>query len=530
MNSTNTKMLNFEKEENSKIPTRTINKYFRLVNKFEKIKTYLKNSKEGFMNTFFNIFAYRFETPLVRPNFYHYTAEAWLLTVFKRLQMDYQEEMMKGIKDFLNYSFNDILEKIYESYTFENDEDLFIENLEVLLGTYKITDHILKITQMKLSQMFLKKIQLAKESTINKRIPEPLSKKNFEDIIFLIIQKALNLTLNELDSREEDKNSLLLLNVFTDMKAKYFEKHDKFESDKNLNKNFSLEEFKQELTKYRKVDESYNTSKADVEIMNPYEIFYYFSISNLGELIQDINIFIINCSGIIGKTQFMIKNNLLKMKSYLEMSKNFAMGLSNNFRLNFFINYVKNIYQILYAKEQQVVQLGKNKFFKLKSWINESAMISTSKDIIFVGFDAMKGMIHDNVYEPIKDVTIMYTKFGLNIFIKYGTYSKEYVMKIYNDLKRKLVELFGEGPLIKFRTDMQEKYLNIAINTSMILTDYEKFRNLIKNSLEQISNKEIIDSLSVNKVKSMLVRNFRKMIGSPYQEVEMSNKKDKRTE
>lgn len=526
MSNTKINTVNWEKEENSKIPTRTINKYFSLVNKFEKLKTYIKNSKEGFMNTFFNLFAYRFETPLIRPNFYHYTAEAWLLTVFKRLQMDYQEEMVKGKKDFLNYSFNDILEKIYESFTFESDEDLFIENLEVLLGTYKITDHILKITQMKLSQMFLKKIQLAKESTINKRIEEPLSKINFEDILFMIVQKALNLTLNELDTKEEDKNSLMLLNVFTEMKAKYFEKHDRFEENENLNKNLSLDEFKEEVFKNIKVEDNVSPSKSDVEIMNPYEIFYYFSISNLGELIQDINIFIINCSGIIGKAQFLFKNNLLKMKNYLQMSKAIAMGLSNNLRLNIFVNYVTNIYQVLYSKEQQVVQIGKNKISQLKSWINDSVFISTSKDIIFVSCDAMKGILHDQVYEPIKDVSIMYTKFGFNIFVKYGTYSKEYIKKIYDDLRTKLIQLFGDGgPLIKFRTDMQEKYINIAINTTMIFTDYEKVKILVKDFIEKISNKEIIDSLSVNKVKSILVRNFKRIIGSSPQEIEMGDLK-----
>jgi hypothetical protein len=123
----------------------------------------------------------------------------------------------------------------------------------------------------------------------------------------MIVQKALNLTLNELDTKEEDKNSLMLLNVFTEMKAKYFEKHDKLEENENLNKNLSLDEFKQEVFKNIKVEENVSPSKSDVEIMNPYEIFYYFSISNLGELIQDINIFIINCSGIIGKAQFLFK-------------------------------------------------------------------------------------------------------------------------------------------------------------------------------------------------------------------------------
>jgi hypothetical protein len=191
-----------------------------------------------------------------------------------------------------------------------------------------------------------------------------------------------------------------------------------------------------------------------------------------------------------------------------------ALNLANNLRLNFIIKYFNDIYGEILNKQSQALDLGKKKVKSMKAWIADSVVYSVTKDIISSGIQNGKIFLYEKVVTPIQDVTIVYSNLAANIIIKTGKWTKEVVFTLYEQLRGKLIELLGEGPLIKFTTDMQEKYLNIAINTTMIITDYEKVKEILTNFIHELASKEIIDNVNPLKLKSLLVSRFRKMIGN----------------
>ena len=90
---------------------RVLSSYFSIVRKFEEVKLKLKQNKiwpaGNALNILFSIFGYKYENAIINHNFYHFSSEAWILTVFRQLK---EKLIAQGQINFNNFSFNEILE------------------------------------------------------------------------------------------------------------------------------------------------------------------------------------------------------------------------------------------------------------------------------------------------------------------------------------------------------------------------------------------------------------------------------------
>jgi len=299
-----------------------LNEYFQILSNFENIKQKLQEKRETILSYLFYRFGYTFSTKLTEPNFYHFAAESWFLTILNQLKVIIREEITeKKIKnqECTEFTFNDLLTKIFSIVL---NESLFIENLEIILGTYQIAEDVVKITQIKLGQIFIEKICKSKEDTLAKPIPANINRRNFEDVLFLVLKKAVNYTLNCLDSKQNNKDSLLLLNIFTEMKKRNKENHFL---------NVFIDEVNKQKEEENKEEHDESERENRIEILNPSSAFYYFAISSLGEVLEDIEIFNMNSDGIITKLRVLITRSYSKVRSLAQI----PLSLYSNLRVNF---------------------------------------------------------------------------------------------------------------------------------------------------------------------------------------------------
>jgi hypothetical protein len=476
------------------ITTKTINKYFKLVNNFDNIKKFLKENKITLLHYLFSNF-YKFSNAIEHANFYHYTVEAWILTIFKQLELKYINDLSIGISSFLNYSFNDILEEIYSFFL---NEELFIENLEILLGTYKMSDPILKITQIKLSELFLKKVEIAKSNLLHSKIPQSLSKRNFEDILFLLLKNALNLTLNELDAGENEKGSLMLLNIYTELKAKLTEGSDEWKYKHPI-----LNDFIKEVNLIKNKKDSERRHKAaEVELLNPNETFYYFAICSYGLLLKDIEIFILNSSSMIERINYTIKNSFLgkisKIKNLAFYTINLIQNLKNNIRNEHLAPYLHLVNQTYFQEKYKVMTRTNNAMRNFRFWVDKAYFTYFHESKLNLSLIGV-------VKYTYKGMTVIFNKV-INIFISTLKWSRELTILIFEQIQLIIKDIFGEKPLIRINNNFGEKYFKIAINKRII--NYEKVVELI-NKLIQLFN----SNLEFNKVVRLLsIENFKKIL------------------
>jgi hypothetical protein len=89
-------------------------------------------------------------------NFFHNVAQSWLITLASHLKDDYKNKELnkdldinfpKNFKDFIFYLKN-----------LEINEQLFFQNLEIILGTYKKKDAFIEFSEFKFAKNFLNKL------------------------------------------------------------------------------------------------------------------------------------------------------------------------------------------------------------------------------------------------------------------------------------------------------------------------------------------------------------------------------------
>ncbi len=142
---------------------KNIFKNFNLKNKipfYNTIINYRENLYFQYIQDFFNSPTICGRSPIKSPNFYHYTTEAWLLTVFTQLKNSFKSDG-NSLNNKPNRNFKDLFIYIKK---LKLNEQLFLKNLEIILGTYDLKDNIIKVSEFKLSQHFLIKLKYVLES------------------------------------------------------------------------------------------------------------------------------------------------------------------------------------------------------------------------------------------------------------------------------------------------------------------------------------------------------------------------------
>lgn len=514
------------KQDNVQSTKKTLNSFFKLLSDNQNIRAVLNSNKNQIANYLFSVLGYKFEGSIHNANFYHYTSEAWLLAMYQELKEDLQKEILNKLKNNeqainIEYDYNNIIEKISNLNV---DETNFLRNLELLLGTYKTSDNIVKITQVKLSQLFLKKVSIAKKEILSKKIPSHLSKKEFEDLLICIMRRGLNYTLNELDPKEEDKYSLLINDAYTHL-----------QTDSEVIPSFDA--YLQEINKRKSVNEETpgrdRTNNEDVELPNAYSIFYNFAVNSFKDFNQDIKLFNLNSSSTLFKIKKLTKNYLSNLSEFAKLSSNLVDYLSNNLkalRTTKAVQFLHSVYSAYRDSFKNGLDTLNNKYTDLRGWINKSYADILHTDFIQkisnTGTNA-RIYIYENIVSPARDVFVFYSTNTFNIVVKTANWTKEQITNVIKSVSEIICSVaskasegkksyFGEGPLFNIHTD-QEKYINIEINKSLNILDNEKVKdaaNEIVNKIVNMSMYEAIETGVKNTIaaKKFIVERFRKML------------------
>ena len=463
-----------------------LNKYFSLLNEFERVREDLKNQTRGYLDSMLKLIKYKFTNPVKDPNFFHYASEAWLLSVFKNLRTVLHEDLNQG-KDYFSITFNDLLEKIYQ---LKIDEECFIDYLDILLGTYKVNDHIIKITQIKMSGIFLKKIEQAKEMTIQKKINENIKRKEFEEIIFLILKKALNFTLNDLNSQEQDKNSLLYLNVYTEMR-------------KVSSNELTMQLFLNEINKSSEKCES-KSNISEVELLNPTSTFYNFANISLVDLLKDIKTFNVNSSNLIEKIKFLFSSNYSRAKHLVKYTYRYINLKSADNRVFALMN---NILDRSVSQSQALCNFTGNNFKEIKTWFAPklNKYFTTSKNV-FNYCTNFYTIISDQivkVIQPVKNILVLYYENSVRIILNAKTWTLEEVRTFYTQICKSFS--CGKG-LRQVVYDQKEKVFHIIIeNHQELLKTCPRVKSVEDWILEKVQYLQKYDFLNV-------INNFKRIL------------------
>lgn len=465
--------------------------YFEILSNFTKIQ----NQAATYSSYLFALLGYKFTNHIKEANFYHYASEAYILCLFSELKDDIQNDVLKSLHNNKNpidvkYSYNDILIKINDA---EINEAKFMKILEFLLGTEGTNDSIVKVTQLKLAQLFLKKVKLSKKEIIDVKSHANLTRTEFEDILINMLRKGLNYTLNELDPSEEDKSNLILF--------------DSFKSPENHEKP-TFGYFVNEINKRKGKTSTGNieSSKVEIEIVNPYLIFYNFSIVNFSDFLVDIDIFIEDANSIIYKIKQLLAFYYDKSFELFNFVYGLSLTLMNSAANLNVIKYLESIFKIFAGKTVLGIKLVQKKKEQLKDWINSSFIGELNKDLV----KSFKAFYINNIFEryikPSQELrTFLITNtfnFAIDAYGMTKTQIDSFILMmsqriqgIFELLKVNKEKIFGPNPLFKIIYN-NGRYIDIEINKNLNLLKNQVVANFINdlfNQINEVRNLSITD-------------------------------------
>jgi len=330
---------------------------------------------------------------------------------------------------------------------------------------------------------------------------------------------------------------LLLLSIFTEMRKR--------------NKESFLNIFIDEVNKQKEEEnkeEQESERENRIEILNPSSAFYYFAISTLADLFEDIEIFNINSDGIIAKIRVILSHSCAKVRSFAQIPLSFYSHLRVHFSLSEYLNtpriqnvvaYLNNTSEYVIGAKNLAVQKVQKQCTDLKQWVSSSVtgrihpFLHSAFEFSFV---KPKIFLHEKIWSPSKDVFIVCTDKCVNVAFSVKTYSKEKFDTFVNALSTQFGKVFGEGPYFSVNFDKEGKYYTLQINKNVILPfDYHKFFAVLHFAIEQAKSVDLkgIYQNGKNKtyeMKDYMVHQFRKMVGCCNCEVQKEIKTEEQKE
>jgi hypothetical protein len=464
-----------------------LNKIFKVVQKNRNIREYLKSMKNYYLNYFFNYFGYRYEPIIENPNFFHFISQAWLVNAF---------EQIKGssVKEEENYST--IMKKLLDV---DVDKKQLISSLELITETIYISDPAIKLTELNLGKNFLKHIKKVLSDSKNELdFKESINKNEFGVIVMEILKKTVNLTINDIDSVDNDNQNLILLDTFNELLAK--------------NENFSLEDFTSKVEERR---DNENNSAKDVTITNACEAFYYFGQSSLSTLIIDLEMFNQQYSSFISKIKI-----ILSKKSYTlnELLKKFSTNMGSLYihvrdnikfqRLNEFYNSVMMKLSNFKENSSEIVS---SHYKNYKDWIlslnisNLPFYSTLAYEKINTYTQISRVFLYEKVFLPTIAITVATTSSTYSFILRNVENAKNASLKIYSNIKDGKI---GDS-LAHFKEDYIDKIIRIYVDEDQNLIVIEVSRKVIFNFTPE-SLKFLIDIL--NNIRINLSSNAQKLL------------------
>ncbi len=441
-----------------------LNKIFTVVQNNRNIREYLKSMKNYYLIYFFNYFGYRYEPIIENPNFFHFISQAWLVNAF---------EQIKGssVKEEENYS--SILRKLLDV---DVDKKHLIASLELITETIYISDPAIKLTELNLGKNFLKHIKKVLSDSKNELdFNESINKNEFGAIVMEILKKTVNLTINDIDSVDNDNQNLILLDTFNELLAK--------------NENFSLEDFTSKVEERR---ENENNSAKDVTITNACEAFYYFGQSSLSTLIIDLEMFNQQYSSFISKIKIILSKKSYSLKDLLNKISTNMGSLYINVRDNIKFQKLNEFYTYVLMKlsnfKDNSSEIIVSQYKNYKDWIlsldfsNLPFYPTLAYEKLNTYTQISRVFLYEKVFLPTKAITVATTSSTYSFILRNVENAKNTSLKIYSNIKDGKI---GDS-LAHFKEEYIDKIVRIYVDEDQNLIVIEVSRKVISSLTPEI--------------------------------------------
>ena len=480
-----------------------LNNVYRIVQKNHQIREYLKSLRNYYMNYFFNYFGYRYESIIENPNFFHFISQAWLVNAFEEIKET-------TISDNENYST--ILEKLFDV---EISKKKLISSLELITETIYVSDPAIKLTEVTLGKNFLKHIKIVLNDWKSQYNKASLNKKEFGNIIMDILSKTVNLTINEIDTLENENNDLIFYNTYNEMIA--------------INQELTLEEYICKVEELRNGGKNKDNSH-DITITNACEAFFFFTQTSLSLLIIDLEMFNQQYTSLISKIRIVINKKGKSVQEYLsKFTEEFCklyINLKNDAKNKNLFEFYNTIYdKILLINESSKIMVV-SKYKNYKEWINSIDMKNVFSYPKFVvgklnNLSSNSTLfIYQKIYQPTKDITFTTTGYSYNFIIKNVDNAKNISLDIYSSMKENALKIIDEyfDKYVKIDVDEDKDTIVIQISRKILSENSSKLVSFTFEYLKKIKiNKVLTEMLQKSietslQLKDRIIEKYRRLL------------------
>lgn len=414
---------------------------------FVSIKNYLNSTNSSMIKKYFNVLGYKYSSIIPNNNFFHFATEAYLISAIK----ESQEKLTTDA----------ICEMVLKASVEEKD---FLENLEILIGTYQTSHNIVKFSEAKLAKIFLKKLEILKQASSEETNSDSKA-------LIQILRKAVNLTINELSGDEGQEDSLLLYDTFID-----------------LDKQATLEGF---CNAYLE-----NLGKNAYYAKNSCEVFYNYSITSIEQFVEDLNSFNQQNTSIIyigfAFIQAQYRNQSTRLTTIYKLSR------SN----------LKEVKKDLDSKTGLIKSEMASRLEIMNKWVKSTYSVykDTYKEKYPTVFEKIS-YLNESYFTPVQTKMVNYS--GEYYTFILNSYSKG--VSKFDEAKLNILEKVSAT--YKETTESAEKYVNLTVDKfgkiAVVQVCFDKLK---------ISKEEFYTLLtSIQKyIKEYDIENFKKIASETY--------------
>ena len=460
------------------------NNIIKIVSTNNYIKNFLKTNKNYYTNYLFSYLGYKYQTNLDNPNFYHFVSQSWILNVFPN-QTD-QTTSSKQYSDILR----DLINKEFEDLA-------IIQSLELITGTFSISDQALKASEVRLTNVFLRNLRDVINEFKKIEISKELTKIEFDKNIMNLLLRAVNFTINESEKIDSLK-SLLLYDTFVELS-----------SEKT---NITLTNFIKKASEKRQSNNQDVSENGD-SFTSACTLFFNFAKTGLIDLLYDLDLFnqqskSILCilSDIFSRRKQNIQTILASLYNHFG---NFLTNVSKEIRFENLKQFYEKFYTKLRECSESSVAVVKKKVNTYRDWVNS---IDYVQDVLYYPhffFEkastytiGSKVFLYERMYSPCKNVTLTITGDYYNFVLKNVENVRENANKIYESIKEGVgakyyqvkqnfnqtvqYELQENSLLIKINKkqieDIRSHFIAIVIEQLSLVKFQEKFNVILENT------------------------------------------------
>jgi len=495
----NSEISSLEEDLNAEIyASEKVEKWLNITHDFQCIKEALETYKNILIDYIFNKIGYKYKGYFKDPNFLHLSAEAWILGIFQELEKELNEENLKNLK------FNKLINYISHIIVKEN---VFIENIKFLIKKFSYLEAFLKedkVLRNVLIELNSNKNEILKDEEYSKN--EDLTFIEFTKILEKILKMSFAVYINNISSKEENKNNALLYTIY-----------EKLNNENKL----TLEDFENTYAKEKNLEDPLSEN-----LRHQLQGYYDFALIKFEHIVSEIILFNKDSSCIFNK-MFSMVNNISIADFFLKNVENFSKNhfgnhidfkKIENFRINRFKDILKNYYTISKDSIQEVKNNVNLKFSNARNWIFSNEIIKNTKiysnefynkSSKFFDLKINWAEKFDYFYSPFKTVTLEMKENGTSYVFTLKDKSIEAVLFfqkfifgfVANNYQALKSILTGENQFLKVQKKENEGYYSIEINKKLLQVNpkiFNEFFGLVKGLLGKVYNLKFIFDKSNN--------------------------------